>query len=150
MKKIILAMAILVAAAITAAAQPRAIGVRATWGAELSYQHTLGEQNFLEVDLGWGGANGFAVAGMYDFIIGQESNFNFYAGPGAALGVYNYKDDNDNSKSGLCLGIAGQLGMEYNFNIPLSLSLDWRPVFNFIGNTGFGWQSIALGIRYRF
>ena len=149
MKKIIVIALSLVAFAAVASAQPRALGIRATYGAELSYQHTLGGSNFAEFDLGWAGNSGFNLAGIYDFIIGGSDNFNFYAGPGADLSVYKYTDG-DKDKTGLGLGIAGQLGMEYNFNIPLTLSLDWRPVFNFIGNTGFGWQSIALGIRYRF
>ena len=142
MKKFIVILAALVCFATAASAQSRAIGIRATYGAELSYQHDLGG-NFLEADLGWF-HDGFYVTGVYDFILGSEGNFNFYAGPGAALGFYSTPD-----ASGFNAGIAGQLGMEYNFNIPLQLSLDWRPVFNFI-HGGFGWQGVALGIRYRF
>ena len=48
------------------------------------------------------------------------------------------------------LGIAGQLGMEYRFaSIPLGLSLDWRPGFDFV-NAHFGWEGFALGVRYTF
>ena len=149
MKKIVTIIAAVLCFAAVASAQPRAIGVRATYGAELSYQHTLGGANFVEADLGWAGNVGFNLAGIYNFVIGSVNNFNFYAGPGAALSLYSYTQD-ETAKTGLGLGIAGQLGAEYEFAIPLTLSLDWRPVFNFLGNTGFGWHSIALGIRYRF
>ncbi|MBS7316931.1 MAG: hypothetical protein ACI3ZH_06430 [Candidatus Cryptobacteroides sp.] len=142
MKKFIMVIAAVLCLSSAAFAQSRALGVRATYGAELSYQHSIGS-NFVEADLGWF-KNGFYLTGVYDFVFASEGNFNFYAGPGAAVGFYN-----DSETSGINLGIAGQLGLEYNFNIPLQLSLDWRPVFNFI-HGGFGWEGIALGIRYRF
>ena len=142
MKTFIMVIAAVLCLSSAAFAQSRALGVRATYGAELSYQHSIGS-NFVEADLGWF-KNGFYLTGVYDFVFASEGNFNFYAGPGAAVGFYN-----DSETSGINLGIAGQLGLEYNFNIPLQLSLDWRPVFNFI-HGGFGWEGIALGIRYRF
>ena len=142
MKKFIMVIAAVLCLSSAAFAQSRALGVRATYGAELSYQHSIGS-NFVEADLGWF-KNGFYLTGVYDFVFASEGNFNFYAGPGAAVGFYN-----DSETSGINLGIAGQLGLEYNFNIPLQLSLDWRHVFNFI-HGGFGWEGIALGIRYRF
>ena len=141
MKKFIMVIAAVLCLSSAAFAQSRALGVRATYGAELSYQHSIGS-NFVEADLGWF-KNGFYLTGVYDFVFASEGNFNFYAGPGAAVGFYN-----DSETSGINLGIAGQLGLEYNFNIPLQLSLDWRPVFNFI-HGGFGWEGIALGLRYR-
>ena len=41
MKKTLIIIASLLAFAVVASAQPRAIGVRAGYGAELSYQHNL-------------------------------------------------------------------------------------------------------------
>lgn len=149
MKKFIIAALAVLAFATVASAQPRTIGIRATYGAELSYQHNMTPSSFIEADLGWIGGAGFGIGASYDFIFAQTGNFNFYAGPGASLGLYNYTQD-EVQKLGIGLGIAGQVGAEYNFNIPLTLSIDWRPAFNIIGNTGFNWQSLALGIRYRF
>jgi hypothetical protein len=46
---------------------------------------------------------------------------------------------------------AGQIGLEYNFNIPLQLSLDYRPGFYLVpAGHGGAWEGAALGIRYRF
>lgn len=146
MKKFVLTVVAALCLAVGANAQSRALGVRATYGAEISYQHELGA-NFLEADLGWF-HDGFYLTGVYDFIIAREGSFNFYAGPGAALGFYSYKEDGEHH-SGINAGIAGQIGMEYNFNIPLQMSLDWRPVFNFV-HGGFDAMGLALGIRYRF
>ena len=83
MKKTLIIIASLLAFAVVASAQPRAIGVRAGYGAELSYQHNLGSANFLEVDLGWSfsSAGYFNVAAAYDFSVAPVGPFNFYAGP---------------------------------------------------------------------
>ena len=113
MKKFILVMAAVLGLAAVAAAQPRAIGIRAGYGAELSYQHTLGGNNFGELDLGWS-VGSVRIGAAYDFLI-------------APVGPLNCFD-----------------------SIPLQLSLDWKPSFNIVPASGFGWQGIALGIRYLF
>ena len=48
------------------------------------------------------------------------------------------------------IGAGGQIGLDYQFNAPIQLSLDVRPMWNFIGHvTGFNYGA-ALGIRYAF
>ncbi|MBR5076606.1 MAG: hypothetical protein IKX28_06335 [Bacteroidales bacterium] len=144
MKKVLAILVAVFAFVAVASAQPRALGVRAGWGGELSYQHGTGA-GFLEADLGFLAANGFYVTGIYDFILGSSGICNFYAGPGVQLGFYNHAEE-----SGFNAGIAGQLGVEFEIpSVPLNISLDWRPVYYF-NYGGFGWQGIALGLRYRF
>jgi len=123
-------------------------------GAEISYQRALGENNRLELDLGLRSGNnydGFKLTGLYQWVWQLEGNFNWYAGAGAGLGSYSF--DNmppgfDDSETFLFL--AGDIGIEYNFDIPLQLAIDARP------ELGFGDYSddldfdIALSLRYRF
>lgn len=145
MKKFLAIAVALVAFAAVSVAQPRALGVRAGYGGELSYQHSFGS-NFAEFDLGLFGHSA-DISAIYDFIIAGDGNFNFYAGPGACVGLWM------GDYSGIDLGLAGQVGIEYNFGFPLQLSLDWKPVFHFIGDEGakgFYGAGAALGIRYRF
>lgn len=145
MKKFILVIAAVLGLAVVASAQPRALGVRVGWGGELSYQHTLGAENFLEVDAGWG-ANAISVGAAYDFQIAPLGPFGFYAGPAAHVWIGGAEGENN-----LVLGVGAQLGLEYMFDgIPLQLSLDWKPLFTLVPATGFGWQSFGLGIRYAF
>lgn len=140
---------VLFSAAASAQVSSRAIGLRGGYGAELSYQ--IGnDSRFIEADLGWSPSS-INVVGVMDFIFANAAGFNFYAGPGAQVGIFSYSDGNNNKSSALCLGIVGQIGVEYPFpSIPLNISLDWRPAFNFIGNTGFFPHYGALGLRYRF
>jgi len=153
MKKIIAIAVALFAFVAVASAQPRALGVRfgsasyaAGYGAELSYQHGLGTTNFLELDLGWSsvGINGTA---SWDYIIADfGGGFDFYAGPGVNLGMYNTADGTQ-----FALGALAQVGFEYQFGtIPFNISLDWRPTFYVVPSTYFSATGVALAFRYRF
>lgn len=146
MKKLLVVLLGVLAFAAVASAQPRAIGVRAGYGGELSYQHGLGSSSFLELDLGFlGHAHGYYVTGAYDFIIGNAGICNFYVGPAVQLGFYNHE-----RIGAFNAGAGAQLGVEFEIpSIPLNISVDWRPIYYFHYG-GFGWQGAALGIRYRF
>ncbi len=149
MKKILLVAALVLGFAAAAVAQPRALGLRLGYGAELSYQHSFG-QNFIEADLGLNTFNALNAAATYNFSIAQfGGGFNFYAGPGVALGL------GFGEASFFNVGVAGQVGLEYIFNFPLQLSIDLRPQIGLgIVNKGvglgfWGWYP-NLGIRYAF
>ena len=126
------------------------------FGAEISYQRAVGDINRLEFGLGWrDGSNYDAIRaiGLYQWVWVLDGNFNWYAGVGGGLASYSIDDDNlppgsDDSETSLLA--AGNIGIEYNFNIPLLISLDFRP------EVGFGDYNddldfdIALGLRYQF
>ena len=147
MKKIILAVALVLGFAAAASAQPRALGGRFGYGVDLSYQHYVNGDNFVEADLGLDSFKFLNVAATYNFMISEFGNgFGFYAGPGAGVGLavgdINY----------FALSAAGMVGIEYNFNFPLQISLDFRQHIG-LGFNGHGlWypSSIGLGIRYQF
>ena len=145
MKKLIFVLIGVFAFVAVASAQPRALGLRAGYGGEVSYQHTVAS-GFLEADLGFlANAHGFYVTGIYDFIFASSGICNFYVGPGVQVGVHSHEHANDFNA-----GLGGQLGVEFEIpTIPLNLSLDWRPMY-YLQQDVFGWQGIALGIRYRF
>lgn len=134
---------------------PHAIGLRlggngVVNGAEISYQHGLGDSNRLEFDLGFGANRSQSrlfLAGIYHWDWNITEGLNWYIGPGASLGFYTY-DDFDGYVN---IALGGQIGLEYDFNqhdVPILLSLDARPMWDFIGdNAGLGWGA-ALGVRY--
>jgi len=152
MKKVVLSL-VLFASVVAVSAQPRAIGGRITNGLELSYQHGFGEGNMLQGDLGLSGLGygyGLQVTGVYNWVFPISSDsWNWYVGPGAGLGF--------GFGSYFYLGLAGMIGIEYNFKFPLQLSLDYRPIIplGFGDKVGFHraglWNSsFGLGIRYKF
>lgn len=161
MKKSIFITFLLVAFAYTAQAQeisPNALGLRLGdgngFGAEVSYQRALGMNNRLELDLGLRSDNnfdGFSLAGLYQWVWLLDGNFNWYAGVGGGIASYDYKPDFPGySGSETFLFGAGDIGIEYNFDIPLQLSLDARPEFAFGSYNDNLDFDIALSIRYRF
>lgn len=135
----------------------KAIGLRFSPGfgnsAEISYLHPLGNANRLEADMGLS-TNGLFLTGVYQWVWDLSEladGFNWYAGVGGNIGLWNGNSTSSLYKSGLSLGVAGQIGIEYNFNIPLQLSLDYRPIINVIPTLGNGYfDGVALGVRYKF
>ena len=166
MKKIVLSAFMLLGLAFSAQAQDiskNALGLRLGdndgFGGEISYQRGLGDNNRLELDLGWRNSDNidaFKLAGLYQWVWNIDGGFNWYAGVGGGIGSWSYDGPGDpDNDSGTFLFAAGDIGIEYNFDIPLQLSLDIRPEF-YLNNSGdnkfredsFG-PDIALGIRYR-
>lgn len=123
-------------------------------GAEVSYQRALGGNNRLELDLGWRSDSrfdAFKLAALYQWVWNIDGGFNWYVGAGGGLGSVDSHRDRYEDETFLFL--AGNIGIEYNFNIPLMLSLDVRPEFGFYKDRSvlndFS-PDIALGIRYQF
>lgn len=125
------------------------IGASNGFGTEISYQHALDLDNRLEANLGWkngSGFTGFRLAGLYQWIWQLDGTFNWYAGAGG--GVANYTIENSYNETSAFA--AGNLGIEYDFDFPLLLSLDFRPEVgfgSFDNNLEF---DVALGVRYQF
>lgn len=156
MKKIILLAVAVLGFTVAASAQPRAIGLRLGYGAEVSYQHSLGN-NFVEADLGLigFGANVNANA-VYNFMIAQpqwtdRGEWGFYAGPGLGAG-WGMTEGNNYFN----VGVVGQVGLEYTFWFPLQLAIDFRPQIGVVmvpkAGAAFYFDSWcpALSVRYRF
>ncbi len=163
MKKIALLFVFAVAMATAAFAQPRAIGARIGYGFEASYQHSMGENNMIEVELGLPGFNAIEAAATYDWLNPgglmipweNKGSWNWYAGVGAGVG-YNWGTWWYSPYA--FGGVAGRVGVEYNFEFPLQLSVDWRPVIGVEGNKygvdfyadGLYSGAIAVAARYIF
>jgi len=165
MKKLVLILIAIGAFSFSANAQEiadNAIGLRLGgsdgFGPEVNYQRALSDNNRLELGLGWRSNNdfdAFKLTGLYQWVWNLDGGFNWYAGPGAGIASVDYDDDffdNDDrfDDSETYLFIAGDIGIEYNFDIPLLLSLDFRPEFGFGDYNDDVDFDIALGVRYQF
>ncbi len=164
MKKLILSAFMLLGLAFSTQAQDiskNALGLRLGdndgFGGEISYQRGMGSNNRLEVDLGWRNSkdvNAFKLVGLYQWVWNIDGGFNWYAGVGGGVGSWSIETSGVKESGSFILG-AGDIGIEYNFSeIPLQLSLDFRPEIYFGGDyadyrDSFG-PDLALGIRYKF
>ena len=150
-------IAVLAVASLAAYAQPRAVGVRLGYGAQVSYEHQLG-QNMVSLEVGVPGFARLEAACTYDWIDpfgatvpwNEKGEWHWYMGVGAAVQA-------PFAFSSAFIGAAGRFGVEYDFWFPLQLSIDWRPslgvAFNSAG-ADFGYDlyggALGIGVRYLF
>jgi len=148
MKKTLLIVGFIIAGAFSVKAQDisdNAIGVRFSGGngvgGEISYQKALDNNNRLEVDLGLANEfSDFKATGLYEWVWTLENQFNWYAGFGGGIV----------SANGTGIYGAGVVGIEYNFDAPILLSLDYRPEVGLAGGLNGVDSNISLAVRYQF
>jgi hypothetical protein len=148
MKKAFLLVGLLIGSAFSLSAQDisdNTIGLRFGGGngvgGEISYQKSLGDSNRLEIDLGLANEfTNFKATGLYQWVWNLENQFNWYAGVGGGLV----------SADGTGIYGAGVVGIEYNFDAPILLSIDYRPEIGIAGGLDGLNSDIALAVRYQF
>ncbi len=150
MKKLLGAFTLVLLGSITMNAQNLGVRLGGGYGsdAEISFQTSSSAASRLEIDLGFNFSdNNSRIGGavVWQWVMPIEGNWNWYYGVGAALGI---REDEGNDSFGA--GVAGQIGIEYNFaSAPFQISVDYRPAFFVVPATDFA-GSAALGLRYRF
>ncbi|MEO5891571.1 MAG: hypothetical protein ABIQ31_15070 [Ferruginibacter sp.] len=136
-----------------------ALGVKVypgSGGAAVTLKHFLNKGIAVEA-LGYAFQRGARVTGLLEFHwdITGAPGLKWYAGPGVHVGFYNDKYYTNDRFGGsyASAGLDGVIGLDYKFNkIPLNLSADWQPSFDF-GNEryhGFGGDFGGIAARYTF
>jgi hypothetical protein len=158
MKKIILSI-LITACAFSAKSQSKgstyqtAVGLKLYPGA-VTLKHFIKDDRALE-GLAYFWDYGVRFTGLYEFhgdIPGAEG-LKWYAGPGAHIGFWSssWKDKYPDRQGGVAIGVDGVVGLDYKFSqVPINVSVDWQPSFNFVGYNYFeaGWGGVA--VRYTF
>ena len=149
MKKSIVLITFLVAFAVGAKAQnyKSAVGVRlgpnsANITAGFTFKHFINENTALEAIIGVN--NGLGICGLYEkhFDIEAVKNLQWLAGFGGYVAF---------TGSNTAIGAAGIIGLDYKFEeIPLNLTLDWKPELNIISKVGFESSGLGLSARFTF
>ncbi len=124
-----------------------AIGIRlsstiATVSNSISYKHFI-NKNAIEGLFSFG--DGIAIGAMYQIHkpFGQIENLQWFYGGGAYVGINNTYNNN--------LGALGIIGIDYKFKeIPLNLSVDWKPELNIVTKIGFEASGVGLSARFTF
>ena len=158
MKKLLLIAILAVAGIAAAVAQPRAIGLNIGYGLDVSYQHSLGQSNMIDLSVNIPAFAGIGATATYDWVNpfgtqipwNNKGEWNWNLGVGAGLGIYGFKAPS------FYVGAVGHVGVEYNFWFPLQLSLDYRPNLGVVlgngahFNTSGLYTGITVGARYLF
>lgn len=162
MKKFVLVSVLFLAVSFYMSAQEisnHAIGIRFGdndgFGGEISYQRQLSETSRFEIDLGFRDHKdfkAFKLTGVYQWLWNIDEGFNWYAGFGAGIGSWSYSNGFiSDADEGIFINADGNIGIEYNFEAPILISLDFRPEIGIIGDYGKDTDlDIALSLRYQF
>ena len=148
-------------ASITASAQEQApyktaLGIRlssspAMVNNSITLKHFLGENSAIEALFSFG--DPLALGALYEVhrTLGTEGLRWFYGG-GAYLGfVKTYDAQLVKTGNEVNFGAQGVVGLDYKFvNLPLNLSLDWKPELNLVSDINFEPAAIALSARFTF
>lgn len=161
-KVIILLVAAFFAVAGASAQQSNAIGLRGSysclwidgWSGEISYQHSFGVHQRLEADLALSTQTGNLTC-LYQYKGKILPGFSWYAGLGVMGGYATnarlYDKDDLRYTTQLYAFLAAQVGLEYQFpTLPLQVSLDYRPHFDFSPNTPVMHPDFGLSVRWTF
>lgn len=136
-----------------------AIGIRFGdndgFGGEVTYQRKLKDNKRVEIDLGYrdnSNYDAFKLSGILQWVHHIDEGFNWYVGFGAGIGSWtNNNLDVTNDKDGIFINADGDIGIEYNFNAPLLISLDFRPEIGILGDYDNDTDlDLALSLRYQF
>ena len=158
MKKIISISLILAALAFTTTASAQSyktgIGVRlssaqAMVNNSISLKHFLNEKSAIEVLFSFG--DPLAIGALYEVHkpFSSEGLQWFYGGGGYLGFVKSWNPNKNRNETDVNVGAQGVLGLDYKFvNLPLNLSLDWKPELNLVSDINF--EPAAIGFTARF
>ncbi|MGR3810919.1 hypothetical protein [Jiulongibacter sp. NS-SX5] len=156
MKKLITTILLLTGLSLGAHAQYKAaFGVRFNGGPALTAKFATGNNEAAEALLS-GFGNGLKGTLLYEWhnpAFGTNQ-WRWYYGLGAHLGASpdrNWRNDRPGPDGDFHVGADGILGIEHTFReIPLNISADWKPEFNFVNYTGLALPVFGASARLAF
>jgi hypothetical protein len=130
----------------TSSSYKNAIGIRLSSNVPnikngITYKHFL-NKNAVEAILSFG--DGVGICGLYEIHkpITSVENLQWFVGFGGYVGFNNTTTN---------VGAAGIIGLDYKFaQIPLNLSLDWKPELNIVSKIGFEGSGVGVSARFTF
>lgn len=126
--------------------EKNAIGIKTalinTYGTEISWQHKLEEDRRFEVGFNYNEGD-FKLTGLHEWVWELGGNFNWFLGAGVQV--------DKRASTQYLISAAGNAGIEYNFKIPMQISLDVQPNVEVFGTfLYFNDVPFAVALRYKF
>lgn len=132
-----------------------ALGIRLSSSApminnSITLKHFLNENTAVEALFSFGDPLALgALVEMHKPLTATEGLKWFYGGGGYLAFVKSYDPQKNRDETNTNFGAQGVIGLDYKFvNLPLNLSLDWKPELNLIGDVNF--EPAAVGFTARF
>ena len=115
----------------------------------ISLKHFLNEKSAIEVLFSFG--DPLAIGALYEVHkpFSSEGLQWFYGGGGYLGFVKSWNPNKNRNETDVNVGAQGVLGLDYKFiNLPLNISLDWKPELNLVSDINF--EPAAIGFTARF
>lgn len=151
LKRLFIAALLVIGFATTINAQQynTALGVRLGYDNGITLKHFFAPASAGEFML-YASSNYVQLTGMYQYQqpLPNAANFEWYVGLGGHVGAIHKNRSHYNNSLLVGADLIG--GIEYIFpTAPFTVSLDWKPSFNFTNNYNDDWYSgFALSLRY--
>ena len=117
--------------------------IGARFGPEISVDMTIPLANSVRVRPNVYAYDVFALAAYFDWLYaieGGPTGLKLYPGVGPEFYFYD----------GFDMGVAGDFGIEYSFDFPLTIGFDWRPGFMLTESFNFYGNNWGFSARFRF
>ncbi|SOE21693.1 hypothetical protein SAMN06298216_2149 [Spirosomataceae bacterium TFI 002] len=155
MKKPLITIVLLLSISLAGTAQYQsAFGLRYNGGLGLTGKFNVKNNNALEAILtGYGNGVNLTMLWEKHMSAFSSSKWRWYVGPGGHMGYwtsgYNKKWRPYAYESGINVGLDGIVGLEHTFSeIPLNISIDWKPSLNLIPSPNLGINNIGVSGRF--
>jgi hypothetical protein len=131
-----------------------ALGIRLSSSApminnSITLKHFLNERTAIEALFSFGDPLALGALVEMHKPIGTSGIQWFYGGGGYIAFVKSYNAQKNKDETNTNFGGQGVIGLDYKFvNLPLNLSLDWKPELNLINDINF--EPAAIGFTARF
>lgn len=141
---------------VSAQAYKTALGVRLSSAAamvnnSISFKQFINEKTAIEAQFSFG--DPLALGALIEFHkpVGAEGMTYFYGAGGYIAFLKTTNLNTQKTSTDPNFGAQGVVGLDYKFNnIPLNLSLDWKPELNLVSNINFEPACIGLSARFTF
>ncbi len=141
---------------VSAQAYKTGIGVRlsssqAMVNNSITLKHFLNERAAIEALFSFG--DPLALGALYEIHkpFSTEGLQWFYGGGGYLGFVKSWNPNKQKNETDVNVGAQGVLGLDYKFvNLPLNISLDWKPELNLVSDINFEPAAIGFSARFTF
>lgn len=130
------------------------LGLRFGGSSGITYKQYLNSNSAVEV-IGSFPRSGLQLTGLYQVYKPlSKPNLSFFYGFGGHVGIWDDRDqrvwfEEDQNFNQIIVGFDGILGLNYEFQeVPINMSLDWKPEVNLASYRGVWVGDIALSVRY--
>ena len=117
----------------------------------ITLKHFLNESKAIEALVSFG--DPFSIGALYEVHkpFASEGLQWFYGAGGYLAFVKSYNPNTAKNETDPFFGAQGVIGLDYKFaNLPLNLSLDWKPELNLFDEITFEASTIGLSARFTF